>query len=115
MDLTIYDIIKGPVISDKAYKLNKLLKKLFLKVHPHANKKLVAEALEKLFNVKVKDVKIQVRKGKTRMVRRKKITRPDEKRAIVTLADGYSLDLFEQAGAELPAKETAKAPVDSRG
>ncbi len=108
MDLTIYDVIQGPVISDKAYKLNKEFKKLFLKVHPKANKNLVAEALEKLFNVKVKDVRIQNRKGKTRMVKRKKFTGPLQKRAIVTLAEGYSLDLFEQTGAELPVKEPAK-------
>lgn len=108
MDLTIYDIIQGPVISDKAYKLNKNFKKLFLKVHPQANKKLVQNALEKLFNVKVKDVKIQNRKGKTRVVRRKIFKRSDEKRAIVTLAEGYSLDLFDQARVDLPTKETAK-------
>ena len=34
MDLSIYDIIIGPVISDKAYKLNQRFKKLALKVHP---------------------------------------------------------------------------------
>lgn len=35
-------------------------------------------------------------------------TRPDEKRAIVTLVEGYSLDLFEQARADVPVKEAAK-------
>lgn len=105
MDLTIYDIIQGPVISDKAYKLNKSLKRLFLKVHPQANKKLIQDAMEKLFNVKVKDVKIQNRKGKVRMVRRKKFIRPDEKRAIITLAEGYSLDLFDQAQTDIPKQE----------
>jgi large subunit ribosomal protein L23 len=108
MDLTIYDIILGPVISDKAYKLNKSLKKLFLRVHADANKKLVQNALEKLFNVKVKDVNIQNRKGKTRVVRRKTFNRSDEKRAIVTLAEGYSLDLFEQVRTDVPAKEATK-------
>ena len=114
MDLTIYDIIQGPVISDKAYKLNKELKKLFLKVHPQANKKLVAEALQKLFNVKVRDVKIQNRKGKTRIVKRNKITGPSQKRAIVTLAEGYSLDLFEQAGSELPVKKEQAAETKAK-
>lgn len=46
MDLTIYDIILGPVISDKAYDLNKNLKKLVLNVHPQANKPLIAEAIK---------------------------------------------------------------------
>lgn len=97
MDLTIYDIIKGPVVSDKAYKLSGKLRQLYLRVHMHANKKLVAEALEKLFNVKVKDVRIQIRKGKSRTVRRNVYSRPDEKRAIITLAEGHSLDFFPEA------------------
>lgn len=104
MDLTIYDIIQGPIISDKAYKLNKRLSKLFLKVHAEANKKLVSDALEKLFNVKVKDVNIQNRKGKTRVVRRRIFSRPDQKRAIVTLAEGYSLTQFEQMSADMQVK-----------
>lgn len=108
MDLTIYDIIQGPIISDKAYKLNKRLSKLFLKVHPAANKKLVGDALEKLFNVKVKDVNIQNRKGKTRVVRRKTFNRPDQKRAIVTLAEGYSLAQFEQMSADMQVKNVVK-------
>ena len=38
MELSIYQIIQGPVVSDKAYKLNKKLNKLVIKVHPQANK-----------------------------------------------------------------------------
>ena len=70
MDLTIYDVIQGPVISDKAYKLNKKFKKLVLRVHPHANKTLVADALQKLFNVKVDSVAILIRKGKSKRIRK---------------------------------------------
>lgn len=111
MDLTIYDIIKGPVVSDKAYKLSSRLQQLFLRVHMHANKKLVAQALEKLFDVKVETVRIQVRKGKSRMLKRRMISRPDEKRAIVTLAEGYTLDLFQDAG----LKPSPKNTVESKG
>lgn len=111
MDLTIYDIIKGPVISDKAYRLSSRFQQLFLRVHMHANKNLVAEALEKLFNVKVEEVRIQIRKGKSRIVKRRVISRPDEKRAIVTLAEGYSLDLFRDAG----LKPSSKDATESKG
>lgn len=97
MDLTIYDIILGPVISDKAYDLNKNLKKLVLNVHPQANKPLIAEAIEKLFNVKVKNVCISVRKGKRRMVKRSVVHGQLQKKAIVTLAPGYSIDMFDRA------------------
>jgi len=105
MDLTIYDVILGPVITEKAYELNKILKKLVLKVHPHANKPLIKEALEKLFDVKVKSVNISVRKGKMRKVSRRQVQGPLIKKAFVTLAEGYSLDLLDQAGAGVISQE----------
>jgi large subunit ribosomal protein L23 len=109
MDLSIYDIIQGPIISDKAYKLNKKFKKLVLKVHPHSNKVLVKEALERLFSVKVDKVNMSTRKGKHKRLRGKSFTGSLVKKAIVTLAEGYSLDLFDQAGGQvahgqMPAK-----------
>jgi large subunit ribosomal protein L23 len=96
MDLSIYDIIIGPVISDKAYKLNHALQQLVLRVHPKANKPLVKQAIEKLFAVKIKKINISVRKGKNKRLRKQIITGSLQKKAIVTLAEGYSLDLFNQ-------------------
>ena len=104
MELTIYDIIKGPVVSEKAYKLNKIQKKLVLKVHPEANKVMVKNALERLFNVKVEKVNCLNREGKMRMVRRTQIERSSTKIAFITLAKGYSLDLFEQANTQAVAE-----------
>lgn len=98
MDLNIYDIIQGPVISDKAQEINAELKKLVLKVHPKSNKPLVKEAIEKLFNVKVDNIRILVRKGKLRKAGKRVIQGKLEKRAIVTLKEGYSVDLFGHAG-----------------
>ena len=105
MDLTIYDVIVGPVITEKAYELNKNLKQLVLKVHPHANKPLVKEALEKLFDVKVKSVNISIRKGKKRKVSRRVVEGALTKKAFVTLAEGYSLDLLDQAGTNVISQE----------
>jgi large subunit ribosomal protein L23 len=99
MDLNIYQIILRPVVSDKAYKLNQNLKKLVVRVHPQANKPMIANALEKLFNVKVKTIRTVTRKGKNKMVRRRIVKGPIEKKAIVTLQEGYSLDFINQAGA----------------
>ena len=48
LNLTVYDIIKGPVLTEKAYGQYKKLKKIVLDIHPQANKKQVAEAIEKL-------------------------------------------------------------------
>jgi len=49
MDLSLYDIIKGPKISEKAYGMNQKEGKLVLEVHPKANKPLIAQALKKTF------------------------------------------------------------------
>jgi len=98
MDLSIYDIILGPVVTDKAYRMNRELKKLVFRIHPQANKPLVKQALKKLFDVETEKVRILVRKGKERRVGRRVVQGSSEKRAFVTLAEGYSLDLFDQAG-----------------
>jgi large subunit ribosomal protein L23 len=105
MDLSIYDVIVGPVISDKAYTLNRDLKKLVLWVHPFSNKPMVKEAFKRLFNVKVESVRILVRPGKVRRVGRKLTQGVTRKKAIVTLAEGYSLDLYDQAGTGAVAGE----------
>lgn len=107
LKLTVFDIIKGPALTEKAYKQYKKLNKLVLNVHPQANKPQIAEAIEKLFNVKVKDVRVLVRKGKVKNIRVARTTTQDalRKRALVTLKAGYSLDLLGQGGAaeERPA------------
>lgn len=96
MDLTIYDVIKGPVITEKAYELNQKLKKLVLWVHPAANKPLIAQAFKKIFNVDVDNVRIVVRKGKQRRVGRRVVQGTLKKKAIVTLVEGQSLNFLEQ-------------------
>ena len=100
MDLSIYQIIKGPVVTDKAYRLNNSFKKLVLEVHPAANKPMVREALEKLFDVKIENIRMIVRKGKTKRVKRHVVKGSSSKRAIVTLKEGYSLDSISQAGTQ---------------
>jgi len=116
MDLTIYDIIKGPVLSEQAYRLNKFFDKLVLRVHPAANKPLIKEALEKLFNIKVDAVRIVVRKGKARRSGRMKrvVHSPLQKKAIVTLKEGYTLDLFDQAGMAKAEKKEAAPEVETK-
>ena len=57
-------LLKGRLFLIKHISLIKNLKKLVIEVHPKANKPMVKEALEKLFNVEVEKVSIVVRKGK---------------------------------------------------
>ena len=110
MDLSIYQIIKGPIVSDKAYKMSDKLKKLTLEVHPAANKPMIEEALEKLFDVKVKSVRIIIRKGRVKRVKRRLVKKSGHKRAIVTLKEGYSLESISQAGTQavVTGSESAK-------
>lgn len=98
MHLTVYDIIKGPVITDKAYKMNHLLKQLVIEVHVQANKPLVREALEKLFNVKVEKIRMSIRKPKKRSINRYPVKGRTVKKAIITLKEGYAIDALGQAG-----------------
>lgn len=111
MELSIYDIIQGPVVSDKAYQQNQKLQKLVLEVHMHANKPLVQEAVEKLFGVHVAKVAILIRKGKRRMTKSRIITQDKTcKRAIVTLKAGYNINLFGDVAAKAGA--SSSEPVE---
>jgi large subunit ribosomal protein L23 len=108
MELSIYSIIKGPVPTDKASRIvNKFKNKLVLEVHPDANKSQIAEALEKIFNVKVKNIRTIVRKGKRRVFKRHVSVGSLSKRAIVTLKEGYTVDLLTQSGmTSLPGEQS---------
>lgn len=112
MELTIYDIIKGPLISDKAYRLNRTLNQLVLEVHLAATKPQIKRALERLFNVKVSEVRTGIRKYKrTRGLNKKAPVRPSlvkMKIAYVSLAEGHRLNLFEQAGVASQTVENSK-------
>lgn len=90
------DIIIAPVVSEKSYALLDTGVYTF-KVHPKASKPEIHDAIEAIFGVKVVRVNTLNRKGKARRNRRTGTTgkRADTKRAIVTLADGDSIELFE--------------------
>lgn len=98
MELSIYDIIVGPIVSNKAYRLHQNLKKITLQVHPAANKPLVAQAMHKLFNVEVESVRIMVRKGKCKISKTRNVSVDNlRKIAIVTLKKGQDMNLFSDA------------------
>ncbi len=101
MDLNVFEIIRGPVVSEKATLLNQKLNQLALYVHPQANKMQIKEALQRLFNVKVDKVNTLNRVGKSYRVRRTIKQGSTVKRVYVTLKEGYSIDIFGQ-GAKHP-------------
>lgn len=91
------DVVIEPVVSEKSYSLLEQNVYTF-KVHPSASKPEIRAAIEAIFDVKVTNVNTLNRKGKRRRNRRSLTfgSRPDTKRAIVTLAEGESIDLFEE-------------------
>ena len=94
MDLTIYDVIRKPRVTEKAYRLNQDAGKLVLEVHPQANKPLIAQALKKLFNVEADKIGIVINKGKRRRSGRHFSTGVKRKKAIITLKEGQSIDVM---------------------
>ncbi|HAW50500.1 TPA: 50S ribosomal protein L23 [bacterium] len=87
-------IVYEPILTEKSYYLRKQNKYVFL-VNPKANKIEIKKAVESVFNVKVASVNTMNVHGKPtrrRMIEGKK---PDTKKAIVKLAEGQSIGIFE--------------------
>jgi large subunit ribosomal protein L23 len=90
------DVIIAPIVSEKSYGL--LDNNVYtFKVHPDSAKPEIRDAIESIFNVRVAKVNTLNRKGKRKRNRRSFTygKRADTKRAIVTLVEGDSIDLFE--------------------
>jgi large subunit ribosomal protein L23 len=87
------DVILKPVVTEKTMRLLDDNRYTFL-VHPDANKTEIKVAVEKIFDVKVTSVNTMNRQGKTRRTRYGTGKRADTKRAIVSLAEGQSIDIF---------------------
>ena len=91
-DPRYYDVIISPVITEKATLASENNQVMF-KVARRATKPQIKEAVEKLFDVKVKSVNTLVRKGKTKVFRGQFGSQSDVKRAIVTLEEGHRIDV----------------------
>jgi large subunit ribosomal protein L23 len=87
------DVIIKPVVTEKSMRLLDDNRYTFL-VHPDANKTEIKIAVEKIFDVKVTSVNTMNRQGKSRRTRYGIGKRADTKRAIVSLAEGQSIDIF---------------------
>ena len=87
------DILLSPVVSEKSYTLLDEGKYTF-EVDPRSSKTEIKIAVEQVFKVKVASVNTLNRKGKARRTRFGLGRRKDVKRAIVTLRDGDTIDIF---------------------
>ena len=92
IDVRHYDVIVAPHITEKATLLSENNAVVF-KVAGDATKPQIKAAVEALFDVKVKGVSTLVQKGKVKRWKGKPYTRNDVKKAVVTLAEGQSIDV----------------------
>ena len=86
------DTIVSPVITEKATSLSEFNKIVF-RVHKGSSKNSIKKSIEKIFKVNVIKINTINLRGKNKLVRGKKSSRPGYKKAIVTLKKGQSIDL----------------------
>ena len=87
-----YDVIVAPIITEKATAASDYNQVVF-KVSRTATKPQIKAAVEQLFDVKVTAVNTLIRKGKRKTFRGFKGQQSDVKKAVVTLAEGHSIDV----------------------
>ena len=87
-----YDVILSPVITEKATMASEQNQVIF-KVAKTATKPQIKEAVEKLFDVKVKSVNTHIRKGKVKAFKGTVGEQSEVKRAVVTLEEGHTIDV----------------------
>ncbi len=92
IDIGHYDVILSPHITEKSTLLSEHNAVVF-KVANQATKPQIKAAVEALFDVKVTGVNTITQKGKSKRWRGRPYTRSDVKKAVVTLAEGQSIDI----------------------
>jgi large subunit ribosomal protein L23 len=97
--MKINDVIKGPLITEKLDKAREKFRQYSFIVDRKATKHDVARAVETLFKVTVEGVRTNVVRGKIKRVGRSIGKRPNFKKAVVTLKQGDSIELFEGGAA----------------
>ncbi|MDR0967011.1 MAG: 50S ribosomal protein L23 [Myxococcales bacterium] len=93
--MTLTEIIKGPVVTEKFENARESQNCYSFQVDRRANKTEIRHAVEKLFSVKVEEVRTSIQRGKNKRIGRSTGQRPNWKRAVVALKEGESIDLFE--------------------
>ncbi len=92
--MDIYEVIKGPHITEKANALKENNRQVVFKVHPDATKIDIKRAVETIFKTKVLKVRTINVKGKKKRFGRIVGKKPDWKKAIVTIAPGEDMEKF---------------------
>jgi large subunit ribosomal protein L23 len=87
-------IIRRPLLTERSTELKEKENKYFFEVTVGANKIEIKKAVEALFNVKVKSVNTMIKYGKNKRMGRTQGRTSDYKKAVVTLKEGSSIDIF---------------------
>ena len=90
-------IIRKPLITEKSTRQKEESRQYIFEVHRDANKIEIQSAVERLFKVKVLQVRTSNVLGKIKRLGRRYGKRPDWKKAIITLKEGDRIDFFEGA------------------
>ncbi|MFH1085173.1 MAG: 50S ribosomal protein L23 [Chloroflexota bacterium] len=93
--MELYQVLKGPIVTEKSSEQPEGFSRYTFEVHPRATKQEIRQAVEKLFDVHVVDVNTLYARGKTRRFGRIQSKTADRKKAVVTLAAGDKIPLFE--------------------
>lgn len=108
MELNVYDIVKKRIITTKSTELFRKEGKVTFEVHKASNKIMIKQAVEKIWDVKVDNVRVMTIPGKTKSFGRRHFKSSDRKKAIIALKKGYKIDLpgnFETMGVESPKEK----------
>ena len=92
---TLYKVLRRPLVTEKTNGLRELKNDYVFEVASDANKVEIRQAVEHLFGVQVKSVRTAVVRGKFRRTRKGIGQKPNWKKAIVTLNEGQTIELFE--------------------
>jgi len=91
----LYDVLVGPLLTEKGAALKENDNKILFRVSRDANKIEIKKAVEEIFKVKVDSVSTINCKGKKKRMGRYEGKRPDWKKAIVSLKEGEKLEIIE--------------------
>lgn len=90
----VYQILLGPHVSEKTTTLGESARQVVFKVTRDASKAEIKQAVERLFEVQVNQVRVVRLKGKRKGLGRRRGRRSDWKKAYVALAEGQNIDMF---------------------
>ena len=95
---TTYDILRRPLVTEKSNYQSGKLKQFTFEVSDEATRTMVKDAIETLYDVKVVRVNVvntAAKRGRRAKSRRLLVRKPGFKKAIITLAEGQTLPMFE--------------------